>query len=193
MTVLPSFQKYVMAVDRVEQLLLKLTRTLNTAEIDYAVVGGNAVAAWMATVDESAVRATKDVDLLIRRDDLAGMIDTLRPIDLVPAEVLGVHMFVDQQNPNPKTGVHILFAGERVRPHYTHPAPDPSQSIESDSGFRLIELPCLVEMKLQAYRFIDRAHIQDMLSVGLIDQQLRNDLPDDLRKRLEDIESSTEE
>ncbi len=54
----------------------------------------------------------------------------------------------------------------------------------------MIDLRHLVEMKLQAYRFIDRAHIQDLLSVGLIDDAVRNALPADLRERLEAIQAS---
>jgi hypothetical protein len=38
--------------------------------IDYAVAGGNAVAAWAAQVDEGAVRYTRDVEILMRRADL---------------------------------------------------------------------------------------------------------------------------
>ena len=53
-----------MAVDRVEKLLLKIASTLDAKGLDYAIVGGNAVAAWVATVDDGAVRATKDVDIL---------------------------------------------------------------------------------------------------------------------------------
>lgn len=183
-----SFKRYVMAVDRVEQLLRNVAGALSAANIDYAIVGGNAVAAWVAKVDEGAVRATKDVDLLVRRNELDQISDSLIACGLIPIEVLGVHMFVLQENPNPKTGVHLLFAGEKVRPEYKHAAPDPSDCVVTDDGFRLIELRRLVEMKLQAYRFIDRAHIQDLLSVGLIDDTLRDALPPDLRERLEEIE-----
>lgn len=59
-----------MAVDRVEQLLVKLTQSLNAGGLDYAIIGDGAVAAWVASVDESAVRATKDVDLLIRLEEI---------------------------------------------------------------------------------------------------------------------------
>ena len=177
-----------MAVDRVERLLRKVTEALGAAGVDYAIVGGNAVAAWVATVDEGATRATKDVDLLIRRADLARVTEALGSCDLVPVEVLGVTMFVDRQNPNPKTGVHVLFGGELVRPGYVHPAPDPSEYVEAGQGFRIIDLRRLVEMKLQAHRFIDRAHIQDLLAVGLIDDNVRATLPKDLRERLHSIE-----
>ena len=48
-------------------------------------------------------------------------------------------------------------------------------------------------MKLQAHRFIDRAHIQDLLDVGLIDDAVRDSLPSDLRERLEAIERPSSE
>ena len=181
-----------MAVDRVERLLRKLTEALNAAGVEYAIIGGNAVAAWVATVDEAATRATKDVDVLIRRGDLARVTKALKPIDLVPIEVLGVTIFADRLNPNPRTGVHVVFGGERVRPEYAHAAPDPSESVEADDGFRLIDVRRLVEMKLQAYRFIDCAHIQDLLDIGLIDQRIRDVLPKDLRQRLEAVEDARE-
>jgi len=182
-----------MAVDRVERLLKGVSEALGAAGIDYAIIGGNAVAIWVATVDEGATRATKDVDLLIRRCDLPRVTEALRPLELDPIEVLGVTMYVDRQNPNPRTGAHVVFAGEPIRPEYAHPAPDPSESSEIVAGCRVIDLRRLVEMKLQAYRFIDRAHIQDMLGLGLIDDQERNQLPDDLRKRFEAIEAEHDE
>ncbi len=181
-----------MAVDRVEQLLHRISGALNDAGIDYAIIGGNAVAAWVARVDEAAVRATKDVDVLIRREDLARVTEALRSVDLDPFEVMGVHMFLDKQNPNPKTGVHVVFAAERVRPGYAHAAPDPGDCADDSEAFRLIDLRHLVEMKLQAYRFIDRAHVQDLISVGLIDDTIREALPPDLRERLTAIEDAVD-
>src|SRR5438105_4891470 len=58
------------AVAKVRERLLRATQALNQAGIPYAVAGGNAVASWVATVDEGAVRNTRVVDLLVRRDDL---------------------------------------------------------------------------------------------------------------------------
>jgi hypothetical protein len=45
-------------------------------------------------------------------------------------------------------------------------------------------------MKLQAFRSIDRAHVEDLLAVGLIDENVRMSLPADLGERLRAIESS---
>ena len=49
------------AVAKVRERLLRATATLNEVGIPYAVVGGNAVASWVATVDEGAVRNTRDI------------------------------------------------------------------------------------------------------------------------------------
>ncbi len=54
--------------------LLKIVRCLNDAEIDYGLCGGLAVAV------HGYVRATKDIDILIRNDDLAGAREVLASI-----------------------------------------------------------------------------------------------------------------
>lgn len=187
-TSLPDFRGQVRAVNRVERLLRRVTAALSAARIPYAVAGGNDVAAWVATVDEGAVRATKDVDILVRRDDLERIAQHLHKLGLMPVEVLGVTMFADRRRPNPKTGVRAVFAGEKIRPHYAYPAPDPAQSVVSTAGDRVITLPELLGMKLQAYRFIDRAHVVDLMAVGLIPRKVRTLLPPDLRKRLREVE-----
>src|SRR5262245_51991650 len=65
------------AVANVRERLLRATQALNQAGIAYAVVGGNAVASWVATVDEGAVRNTRDVDILVRRSDLTAVTTAL--------------------------------------------------------------------------------------------------------------------
>jgi len=52
----PNIEGYVMAVQRVEALLRRVTGALDAAGIPYAVVGDNAVAAWVASVNASAGR-----------------------------------------------------------------------------------------------------------------------------------------
>lgn len=188
----PNFRGQVLAVERVEKLLGKVSKALDKAHILYAVIGGNAVAAWVATVDDGAVRATKDVNVLVRRADLAAVTEALRPAGLMPVEVLGVVIFVDRRRPNPKTGVHIVFANEHIRAHYAHPAPDSQSAVRSSAGFMVVDLPVLVRMKLQSYREIDRVHIRDLLSVGLIDAGLVRRLPKDLRQRLQEIRETVE-
>ena len=59
------------AVEKVRDRLLRSTAALEAAGVPYAVIGGNAVMAWVEQVDESAVRFTRDVDIVLRREDLA--------------------------------------------------------------------------------------------------------------------------
>ena len=147
----------------------------------------NAVAAWVSTVDNDAVRATKDVNILVRRDDLTDINHALKPVGLMPVEVLGVAMFVDRKNPSPKAGVHLVFANERIRADYAHAAPDPGKAARAAAGFLVVDLLGLVIMKLQSNRDVDRTQVRDLLSVGLIDEVLERSLPKDMRTRLDQI------
>lgn len=67
---LDVFQRMFRAVELVQERLNRACETLRTANVPYAVIGGNAVAAWVATIDDGAVRNTRDVDLLLEEADL---------------------------------------------------------------------------------------------------------------------------
>lgn len=179
-------------VERVQQLLRKVTRALDQANLPYAVIGGNAIAAWVSTVDEDAVRATKAVDLLVRRDDLDAMAAALSPLDLVPEEVLGVKMFVDRERPSPKAGVHLILANEPVDPLGRYIAPDPGVAEDVGAGFRVLALPDLVRMKLEANRRMDQVHLEDLLRLGLIGAGLARQLPAELLERLRYVRDTME-
>ena len=49
------WQRIERAVEVVKDRLRRVTRALNSAEVPYAVIGGNAVQHWVAQVDESVV------------------------------------------------------------------------------------------------------------------------------------------
>jgi hypothetical protein len=56
-----------------------------------------------------------------------------------------------------------------VRASYRHWIPDVDEVTRQREAFALLDLPALVRMKLTSLRDIDRVHIADLLSVGLID------------------------
>ena len=114
------------AVAKVRERLLRATAALNQVGVPYAVVGGNAVASWVATVDEGAVRNTRDVDLLVRRSDLPAITAALEQAGFVRDELLDVVMFRDGAEGKPSEAVHLLFAGEKTRPDHLLPAPGDS-------------------------------------------------------------------
>ena len=174
------------AVAKVRERLLKVSVALEEAGIDYAVVGGNAVATWVSTVDEEAVRNTRDVDLLIRRSDLPAVASTLERKGFIQAEVLGVVMFLDGPEGKPSAAIHLLFAGEKAQPDHSVANPE-LITIKDPAGFRVIELEGLVRMKLTSHRDKDRMHIRDLIAVGLLDATWLPRLPPELAARLQQI------
>src|SRR5262245_28422240 len=146
-----GWERALMAAEKVKERLRRATRALADAGVPYAVVGGNAVAEWVARVDEDAVRNTRDVDLLIRRPDLAVARAALEAAGFVYQEVLGVDMFLDGPQGRPSAGVHMLYAGEKVRPEHVTPSPDVSDS-EAGAEFQVVSLAALVNMKLNSNR-----------------------------------------
>ncbi len=182
-----------MAVDRVEKRLRRVTSALDAAGVRYAVAGGNAVAAWVGRVDPAATRATRDVDLLVRRADLERISEIMRGLGFERHDLRRLVLFVDPDEPSRRSGVHLVWADERVRPSYPCPAPSVGEAVRDPEGFWVVDLPALVRMKLTSDRAIDRAHVADMLSVGLIDRVVRDALPSPLRERLSQVEGSIEE
>ena len=174
------------AVAKVRDRLLRATAALNKACVAYAVVGGHAVASWVATVDEGAVRNTRDIDLLIRREDLPALTAALEEAGFVRAEVLEVMMFLDGPAAKPSEAIHLLFAGEKVRAEDPLASPDLAAT-DDPAGFRVITLEALVHMKLLSNRDKDRTHVRDLIGVGLIDRSWLARLPHPLAERLEKI------
>jgi len=174
------------AVAKVRERLLRATAALNQAAIPYAVVGGNAVASWVATVDEGAVRNTREVNLLVRRGDLPTITSALEQAGFVGEEVLGVVMFRDGPEGKPSEAVHLLFAGEKTRPDHSLPIQE-IQTVEGPTDFRVVALEPLVLMKLMSNRDKDRTHLRDLIGVGLIDPTWLMKLPPELADRLKQI------
>jgi len=174
-----------MALDDVTDRLHRITRALEERSVPYAVVGGQAVALWVATREPAAVRTTKDVDLLIRRDDLPRARAAALSVGMDYFEVLGVGMFLDRSDPNPRHAVHLVWAGEKVRPEYELPSPAVDQRQALSGKIHVVSLPGLIGMKLLSNRDQDRVHLRDMIDVGLVDRDILSQLPPSLAGRLE--------
>lgn len=182
----PSWNRTLRAVERVKSRLLRATAALENAGVAYAVIGGNAVAAWVGRVDESAVRFTQDVDLLIRRADLDATKAALEPAGFHYRHAASIDMFLDGPDARERDALHILFAGERVRPEYDLTAPDVVEAERSET-FRALNLAPLVRMKLTSFRLKDRVHLLDLIGVGLVDETWPAQLPADLARRLQEL------
>ncbi len=181
-----SWERMIAAVDAVRERACRAAAALNQAGIPHVVVGGNAVAAWVARVELEAVRNTKDVDLLVRREDFERLTETLESVGFIYRNVAGVDLFLDGPEGSVRSAIHVVFAAEKVRPDYLVPAPDVTES-EPGPEFTVATLEALVRMKLTAFRLKDRVHLLDLLEVGLIDESWCDRFPPELGSRLHEI------
>ncbi len=178
--------RMVSAVDKVRERLLRATAALEEAGVLYAVAGGNAVAAWVARIDEAAVRNTQDVDILLRRSDFAAAETALAKAGFVYRHVGGMDVFLDGASAKIRDAVHVVFAGEKVRSHEALPNPDAAQSIFL-TRYRVLSLEALVQIKLTAFRIKDKMHLIDLRDIGLIDTSWAGRYPPELAERLQSL------
>ncbi len=176
--------RMVHAVEVVRERLRRTTLALDAAGVPYAIAGGNAVAAWVATIDEAAVRNTQDVDILLRREDLAAAEQALKPHGFVCRKVAELEMFLDGPEAKPRDAVKIIFAGEKIQP--SGKAQDVTEAVVI-SEKRLLTLESLVQLALLNYKRNDKVDLRDMLDVGLIDQSWTCGLPEELAARLQEL------
>jgi hypothetical protein len=181
--------RMVHAVELVRNRLKRATAALETAGIPYAVVGGNAVAAWVAKVDEAAIRNTQDVDIILSRGDLEAAKGALASEGFVYRHVKGIDMFLDGPGAKARDAVHVLFAGEKVRPDDLAEAAQLEETEQIETAFtgkfRVVTLEALVRMKLTSHRLKDRVHLLDMIDVGLVDAGWPERFPPELGARLQ--------
>ena len=94
-------------------------------------------------------------------------------------------MFLERKDPNPRKGVHVLWAGEKVRPEYPLSSPTIEEREQLEPGKSVVTLAALVRMKLMSNRDQDRVHLRDLIDVGLVDRGFLADLPAELAARLD--------
>lgn len=174
------------SVENVEQRLRRAVAVLEQAGIPYAVVGGNAVRIWVAQVDQGAVRATNDVDILIRPADLDRLKQAMQEAGFSHRQTAGVDMFVESEDNSARDAVHVVLSGRMVRPDDFEANPDVEPFAYGDD-FRTVPLETLVRMKLNSFRLKDKVHLLDMIQVGLIDSTWLGRFPEELRRRLQGL------
>ncbi len=180
------WQRIENAVEIVKERMRRVVKALNEAEIPYAIIGGNAVQHWVAQVDESVVRNTRDVDIILNESDLPAATQALSQVGFIYRRAASVSMFLDGPDAKARDAVHVSFAGKKVREEFPEPVPDIDEYALIEDA-RTLPLDKLIKMKLTSFRRKDQVHILDMISIDLIDESWLSKYDEPLRSRLKEL------
>jgi hypothetical protein len=172
--------------ERVQQLFDlagTVEKIFSAAGLEYRVIGGLAVYLYVEEVLPDAGRLTKDIDILVRPEDFERIAKAAEAFGFVHRHVSGLDMLTRRDQPSERRAIHLVFAGEKVRPEYVEAAPAIGASREI-RGLRLIPLAALVRMKLTSFRAKDEAHIKNLDEAGLITPGIEAGLAPPLAERL---------
>ena len=133
--------------------------TLDGAKVDYALIGGLAVAVW------GAPRATKDIDLLVQRDDLARAKAALRDrgftLEAFPLEFKDgseVHRVNKVDAARNLMTVDLMIVDKNLEPAWMSRTRLPF----GDREVVVVSRDALIAMKARAARPQDIADIQNL-------------------------------
>ena len=171
--------------------LERIAAPLSAAEIPYEVIGGMAVMVQVNRVEPSAVRNTKDIDLMIHRGDLGRTKEVAERHGFTFRHAVGVDMLLPPGETKAGNAVHLVFSEEKTKANQAVPNPPvrPEHLSVHGVAVAVIPVPDLVLMKLANNRDIDRVHVRDLDSVGLVTVEIEKALPTVLYARLEEIRS----
>lgn len=169
--------------------LQKLSAPLEQAGVPHELVGGLAVFLHVENADATHSSLTRDIDILIRRDDLPRVIAIAESHGFRFRHSAGLDMPLYGPTDSARNAIHLLFAGERVKASQleTHPGIRPVRTELHGQEFLVIPVLDLVRMKLSSYRDKDRVHIRGMDAAGLITDAVEAALGEELRGRLQHI------
>lgn len=169
----------------------RLKAVLDGAGVEYRIVGGLAVFLHVRERDPLGARATRDVDIAVRRDDLERIRAAAAGAGFEFRHAAGVDMLVDHESPSARSAVHFVFLNEKVRPEYIEPVPAMAHAVTTAEGLSIGSVADVVKMKLTSFRLKDQVHIQDIDGVGLITDEIEQGLSPELRKRLQQVRAQS--
>jgi len=170
-------------VNQLFDLARRVDAAFSAVGVEYRVVGGLAAYLYVEEVSPDAGRLTKDIDIVVRREDLPRIADAVKKFGLEHRHAAGVDMLVQSNQPSARRAVHMVFAGEKVREEYVEPVPQLGSGREIQQ-VPVIPLSDLVRMKLTSFRLKDQMHLKDLDQAGLVNPAIEESLSPSLRERL---------
>lgn len=177
------------AVEQIIDVAARFTAVLERAGVPVRVVGGLASYLHVHQIDPPSARLTRDVDVAIHRDRLEAIRAIVEPHGFIYRHAAGLDMFLLAENPNARSGVHLVFVGEKLRPGDLEAIPA-SEPVRTKEGILIAPVADLVHMKLTSFRLKDKVHIQDLDGVGLITPEIEAGLSEPLRQRLAEVRAT---
>lgn len=170
-------------------IVRRITEPLGNKGVPHELVGGMAVLVHLEAADPSLTMLTRDVDLMIRRVDLARVQEIAACHGFNFRHSAGLDMLIGDLSEKARNAVHLIFSGERVREGQVTPNPPilPERGLLQGIEVPVIRVPDLVRMKLSAYRDKDRVHVRAIDAAGLVTSEIEAQLLPELRERLKHV------
>lgn len=170
-------------------VLHRIGAVLSDEGIPWELIGGLAVLVHVEEADPGQSTLTRDVDLMIRREDLERAIEAAERRGFRFRHTAGVDMFLYGEADRARNAVHLIFSGEKVRANQATPNPPiaPERKEILGSGVMVIPVADLLRMKLSSYRLKDQVHVKSMDAAGLITPAVEATLASELSARLQHI------
>jgi|GEM_PF-3680995 len=151
------------AQQQIYNRLAKIADIFADIKAEYAVIGGNAVIVWMRAKQMDS-RTTRDVDLMLRKEDLPGIRFALEKKGYEFIKTGGMSLFFDTTEGverKVQNGIHLVFCGEKIKNFTT-----PELAYTEFEGMKVATIANLVIMKVAAARPKDLEHLQDLVEAG---------------------------
>ena len=170
-------------------VLHRIAGTLEAGHIPYEVVGDLAVLIHVEEASPEHSSLTRDVDLMVRREDLDRTKEIVARNGFRFRHVAGVDMLICGEADSAKNAVHLVFSDEKIRPDHLAPTPSIAPRRKHIHGRDVLVIPVadLLLMKLTSFRLKDQVHIKSLDSAGLINAEVEQTLTPELAARLRHI------
>jgi hypothetical protein len=167
----------------------KIAQVLSEAGVPYELIGGLAVLVHVEEANPELTALTRDVDLMIRREDLERVKEAAAGRGFRFRHAAGVDMLLYGETDSAKNAVHLIFSGEMVRPNQASLNPPIAPEKKRIHGGEVMVIPVadLVRMKLSSFRLKDQVHVKSMDAAGLITPEVEGQLPPELSTRLRHV------
>jgi hypothetical protein len=167
--------------------LENITKTLHAAGVRFEIVGGVAVNVHIFSLQRSRSFVTRDIDILVNRNDLQRITTAAEGLGYRAKKMMGGYTLI-RPDQDLAEAIHLIFAGEKSKSTQVspHPVLHPENKQLFDITIPVAPLVDLIQMKLNSLRPKDIIHLETLDDVGLITPVIERELSPVLQERLKE-------